>query len=307
MPSSSFKQSWFGGLLCAAVAIGPGAAGAERVVLLKSQSSGPINQALQGFRSVWDEPLREIDLRGRTDLKAEVLQAIHEAKPIVVVAFGPQAAETALANVGNLPLVFAMVANPQKRGLQGSNIAGISLNIPAFAQFTNYTNLVRNVKKIGVIYDGQKTGDLVKEGEAAAGKMGIELVAVSINSQKAVADALKKLLAENINALWMIPDETVVTPVSFQFLQRETSKNKIPFLAASDIFVQQGALAALSVDYQDLGRQAGEIVRQLLKEGQLAGRLEAPAKVNLAVNRQTARQLGAAINEATVNAASKTY
>jgi len=29
--------------------------------------------------------------------------------------------------------------------------------------------------------------------------------------------------------------------------------------------------------------------------------------VNLAVNRQTARQLGAVINEATVNAASKTY
>ena len=80
-----------------------------------------------------------------------------------------------------------------------------------------------------------------------------------------------------------------------------------PFLAASDIFVQQGALAGLSVDYKDLGRQAGEMVQRILKDGQPDGRLEAPAKVNLAVNRQTARQLGAVINEATVNSASKTY
>ena len=137
--------------------------------------------------------------------------------------------------------------------------------------------------------------------------MGITLVAVSISSQREVKDALKKLLAENISALWMIPDETVVTPDSFQVLQRETSKNNIPYLTASDIFVQQGALAALSVDYKDLGRQTGEIVLQLLKDGRSAGRLEAPAKVNLAVNQQTARQLGPVLNEVTLNAANKKY
>lgn len=306
MPRSCLTQLWFVALLCGAAG-GPEAGGAERVMLLKSQSTTQINQAVEGFRSVWDEPVHEHDLRGKSDRKEEELKAIREAQPKVVVAFGPQAAETAFANVGNLPLVFAMVTKPQKRGLQGSNIAGISLSIPASVQFTNYTNLLPHVKKIGAIYNDQKTGDLGKEAQAAAEQMGIERVAVSINSQKALADAFKRLLAANINALWMVPDEIVATPVSFEFLQRETSKNKIPFLAASDIFVQQGALAALAVDYKDLGRQAGEIVRQMLKDGQMAGRLEAPAKVNLAVNRQTARQLGAVINEATFNAASKTY
>jgi putative ABC transport system substrate-binding protein len=289
------------------MAIGPRAGAAERVLVLKSQNSPQINEALEGFRSVCDEPLHELDLRGKTDRKNDVLEAIREIQPTIVVAFGPQAAVTALANVGKLPLVFAMVPDPQKRGLHGSNIAGISLNIPAFVQFTNYTNLLLNVKRIGVIYDERKTGELVKEAQATAGKMGLELVAISISSEKAVKDALNRLLAQNISALWMIPDETVVTPVSFEFLRKETSKNKIPFLAASDIFVQQGALAGLSVDYKDLGRQASEMVRRILKDGQPDGRLEAPAKVNLAVNRQTARQLGAVINEATVNAASKTY
>ena len=308
MSVTTLSKTWLCSFWCAVLAFGSGTSVAETILVVKSQSSPPINQALEGFRGACHEPVREIDLRGKPSQK-ELLKALDEGKPGIVVALGLQAAETARDNVGNIPLLFVMVAHPNKRGLEGSNIAGISLNIPLVMQFTNYTNMVRNLKKLGVIYDEKKTGEVIKEAKVEAEKIGIELIGISVSSQKAVADALKTLLVQKIDALWMVADETVVTPASFQFLQRETARNKLPFLAASEIFVEKGALASLSVDYKDMGRQVGEIVNQIIKDRQLLARLRIvpPAKVNLAVNLETARQLGAAVNEDAIKSASKTY
>ena len=301
------KKSWLCSFWCAVLALDPRTSGAESILVVKSQSSPPISQAMEGFRSVCNQPAREVDLRGKADSK-EVINALGAAKPDIIVALGPQAAEAARGNVGNLPLLFVMVSNPGKRGLEGKNIGGIALNIPVFMQFTNYTNVVRNLKKLGVIYDETKTGDIIKEAKVEAEKIGIELAAISVSSQKAVADALKTLVAQKIDALWMVPDETVVTPATFQFLQKETARNKLPLLAVSEIFVEKGAFASLSVDYKDMGRQAGDIANQIIKNQQAAElKTFAPAKINLAVNLETAGQLAGAVNEAAVKSASKTY
>jgi putative tryptophan/tyrosine transport system substrate-binding protein len=302
------NKSWLCSLTCAALALLPVIGRAGNITVIKSQSSPPISQALEGFRSTCKQPIREIDLRGKADPK-QVVDALRQTKSDILVAIGPQAAESARESVGDVPLLFIMVSNPAKRGLEGKNIAGISLNIPVLMQFTNYTNVVRNLKKLGVIYDEKKTGDMINEAKTEAGKVGIELVAISVTSQKAVADALKSLVAQKIDALWMVPDETVVTPASFQFLQKETSRNKLPLLAASEIFVEKGALASLSVDYKDMGRQAGEIANQIIQDRQQLARVKtvAPEKLNLAVNLGAARQLGALVNEQAIKLANKTY
>jgi len=308
MFGTTLNKSWLMSLWCMAFALGPGTSGAEGILVVKSQNSPPINQSLEGFRGVWREPVREVDLRGKADSK-EVVNSIRDVRPDIVVAFGPQAAEASRGSVGEVPLLFVMVANPAKRGLEGRNIGGISLNIPAIMQFTNYTNVVRNLKKLGVIFDEKKTGDMIKEAKAEAARIGIELIGVSVSSQRAVGDALKTLLEQKIDALWMVPDETVVTPASFQFLQRETSRNKLPLLAAAEIFVEKGALASLSVDYGDMGRQAGEIASQIIKDRKSTEGLKtvSPAKLNLAINLETSRHLGELVNQDAVNSASRTY
>ncbi|MEO6034475.1 MAG: ABC transporter substrate binding protein [Verrucomicrobiota bacterium] len=305
---TTLKKTWLCGFSYAVLALAPVTSCGENIFVVKSQNSPPIAQALEGFRASCREPVVEIELRGKSNQK-ELLKALGEAKPDVVVAIGLQAAETSRDYVGNIPLLFVMVANPNKRGLEGSNIAGISLNIPLIMQFTNYTNVVRNLRKLGVIYDEKKTGDVIREAKIEAEKIGMELVGISVNSPKAVADALKKLIEQKIDALWMVADETVVTPASFQFLQRETARNKLPFLAASEIFVEKGALASLTVDYTDMGRQAGEIVNQMIKDRKLFAELRTvpPAKVKLAINLETVRLLGGVVNADAVKTASKIY
>ena len=119
-----------------------------------------------------------------------------------------------------------------------------------------------------------------------------------VSSRKQVPAALRDLLREEqIDALWMIPDETVVTPESFKFLLITSIEHDLPFLAASDIFVKVGALASVTPDYMDLGRQSCELANALTTGEMSFAGLDAvaPAKVNLAINLKTAHQIGLSI------------
>src|SRR5207249_6062703 len=110
------------------------------------------NQALAGFRDGCAEQVKEFDLRGSKSRKDEVLKEIRAAKPKIVVAVGPLAAQVAKEGLPDLPVLFLMVSNPRKYGLEGANIAGVSLDIHFAMQFTNFTNVVPGLKTIGVIY-----------------------------------------------------------------------------------------------------------------------------------------------------------
>jgi putative ABC transport system substrate-binding protein len=281
---------------------------AQGIAVIKSHDIEPFNQALAGFVATCNNHLTEYDLRGSERRKDRVIKDVMATKPRLVLAIGSLAAQVAKEAVRDIPVVFFMVPNPRKHGLGGENMAGISLDIPIETQFTTYKSLVPTLRTIGVIYDPEKTGAMIKEAGAVAEKLSLRLLAIPVASQKAVPAALRGLLGK-IEALWMAPDDTVVTPESFKFLLLEAFENNLPFLAASDIFVEVGAFAALSPDYADVGRQACQLARDI-ESGRLSPRkmdVVPPAKVNLALNLKTAGKIGLTLPAEIVQSASKVY
>jgi putative ABC transport system substrate-binding protein len=107
----------------------------------------------------------------------------------------------------------------------------------------------------------------------------------------------------------MVPDETVITPESFKYLAGETSRNKVPFLAASEIFVEVGALAALTPDYKDMGRQSCLLAKAIESGSQKPAEIGTapPAVVNLILNLKTAVKIGMSVPPSAVQSASKVY
>jgi putative ABC transport system substrate-binding protein len=281
---------------------------AQSIAVLKSNDLEPFNQALAGFVASCDSHITEYDLQGSERRKRVILRRIVADKPRLVIAIGPLAAQVVKEEVRDVPVVFFMVPHPHKYSLKGDNIVGISLDIPLETQFTTYKSLVPGLKTIGVIYDPEKTGELIAESRGVAEKLGLKLLASAVSSQKGVPAALRSMLG-SIEALWMVPDETVVTPEAFEFLLLAAFENHLPFLAASDIFVEVGAFASLSPDYADVGRQACQLVRDIE-----SGRLKLtkvnvvpPAKVNLAINLKTASKIGVTLSAEVVQSASKIY
>jgi putative ABC transport system substrate-binding protein len=281
---------------------------APGIAVLKSHDIAPINQALAGFVATCPEPITTYNLGGNTGNTKGIVDRIMAAPPKLIVAIGPLAAQVAKAEVRGVPVVFAMVRNPRKSGLEGDNISGISLDVPIEAQLTMYKSLLPALRVIGVIYDPEKTGPLVKEAGEVAEKFGLRFLATAVASQTEVPAALRGLLGK-VDALWMLPDDTVITPESLTFFLLTAFKHNLPVLTISDAFVEAGALAALSADYTDMGRQACQLSREI-ESGQrrpAQASIVPPAKVNVAINLQTARQLGLLLPAEIVQSASKVY
>ena len=184
-----------------------------------------------------------------------------------------------------------MVLNPETM-LPGENITGVSMNIPQEKQLTTLLKILPNLKNIGLLYDPERTGQLVKNAQDAAGKSGIKLIASEIHSSKDVSSLIINM-QEKIDLFWMIPDLTVITPETVEFLLLFSLENQIPLLAFSDKYVELGALLSIGIDPFDIGRQAGEMAKMILAGTEIKNVKQVDArKPVISLNLKIARKLG---------------
>jgi ABC-type uncharacterized transport system substrate-binding protein len=230
------------------------------------------------------------DLRGDREQAREVAS---EADADLVIAVGSLAATAAREHVSDRPILFCAVLNPERYHLTGSNIAGVSFEVSAAAQLRGLHQALPAARRIGVIYDPEKSGTLVAEAESAAAKAGLTIVKAEAKQARDV-DPLFRSLKRDIDVLWVIPDSTVVTRESFEILALQAAESRIPFVAFSEAFARQGALVAFYPDPAAVGQQCAELAAALLrgevKPAEIGVRT--PERYRVAVNRRVEDQLG---------------
>ena len=91
----------------------------------------------------------------------------------------------------------------------------------------------------------------------------------------------------------MLPDLTVVTPESLEFLLLFSFENNIPIFTFSEKYVELGAFMSIDIDAVDIGRQAGEMALEILA-GQEAQNIEQAyaRRALISTNVMIARKLG---------------
>ena len=126
--------------------------------------------------------------------------------------------------------------------------------------------------------------------------MGDTIRVLVVDDHAVVREGLRTFLSlqDGIDALWLVPDETVLSQAVVQQMLLLSYRWKIPLLGLSDRHAQMGALFALSfASGEDIGRQAGELAQAIL-----AGRpvTDVPytnaRKLYLTVNLKAAQKLG---------------
>ncbi|MGR3293536.1 MAG: ABC transporter substrate-binding protein [Candidatus Scalindua sp.] len=268
----------------------------ETAIVIKSQNLSAYNKVVKGFQ---DECLKNnitiksiYDLKGKMKVGQKIARKVRKQKPDIILAIGVLAATVVKEEIDDIPIVFCMVINHARFQLTKSNITGISTEIAIEDQLKGYQSVLGPFKNMGVIYDPSKTGNIIESAEKKVEGAGINLVKYKIDSSKEVSEAMENLIGK-IDALWLLPDSTVVTKKSFDLIKTTTLKNKIPLLCTSAVFVKAGALAAVSSDHEDVGRQAAELARKILElstPGSLG--IVYPDRFKLTVNTDTAKQLG---------------
>ncbi len=118
---------------------------AANIAVIKSESIKPYDEALKGFKSVIGGNIKEYDLRNDINKSGKIISQVISQQPDLVYTIGTKASWAAGKNIERSPIVFSMVSRPEKYGLNRSNIAGVSINIPTEVQFRFLKEMMKNV------------------------------------------------------------------------------------------------------------------------------------------------------------------
>ncbi|MEW6003439.1 MAG: ABC transporter substrate-binding protein, partial [Nitrospirota bacterium] len=199
--------------------------------------------------------------------------------------------------IKDIPIIYAMVSNPMSILSGEKNITGVSMNISAEKQLTALLEVSPDINRIGLVYDPRKTAHLVDEAQSVASSSGIAVVSQKIYNSKEVPSAIKNMKGK-IDAFWMLPDTTVITQETVEYLLLFSFENSIPVLTFSDKYVNLGALMALQIDTLDVGRQAGEMANRIISGTNVSNiPMSPPRKAILSLNLKTDKRLGISVDD----------
>lgn len=262
---------------------------ASDVLILQSLRVNPFDEAMRGFKSICKEDSTSIviaEAKG-TDL----LRKVREERPQIILAIGADALQK-VKRVRDIPIIYLMVLNPEKIIGDGNNFAGISMDIPPERYLSLMEKLNPKSLKIGIFYDPLKTGAFVKRIMQKAGAMGIDITALEVHSPKEVPDMFTRTKSD-FNIFWMLPDSTVVTPETVDFLLLHSQESAMPVVTFAGKYVETGALLSLDIDGFDLGKQAGEMANKILGGTAVSELSNTDARKSvLKINRNVAKKLG---------------
>jgi putative tryptophan/tyrosine transport system substrate-binding protein len=253
--------------------------------------------AAQGFAA--DKlTVKEINANGEMDKLNAFSQELLSLHPDVIVPVSTPVAQAVIkVSPPTQNIVYSTVTNPSDVGMDNHprNVTGVSDKVNYEANMLLLLELFPQAKVIGVVYNpGERNSEFgMREIQGVAAARGLKLQSVTVANGGEVQDAARGLLRE-IDAFYVGSDNTVVG--ALPALLKVAEEGHKPVIASDSGSVKQGALAAVSVDYEKLGRRVGTIVVSLLKEHKHKEAGDIPNVTftgdSLVLNRATASRMG---------------
>ena len=262
---------------------------AHHILVVQSSRVKPYEEAFRGFsRACRHETIRFVVSEAK---EIEISDFIREEDPRLIVAIGADALEQ-VRQVGSIPIVYLMVLNPTKIMSEAKNSTGVLMTPSPVQQLDLIRKALPNVSKLGVLHDPNNSTKFIRQAVDAARPLGLELVIREVHAPREAPGALLRLRGE-IDAFWMLPDPSVVSPETMEFFILFSGENRIPLITFSRKYVDLGALLALDVDPFDMGMQAGEMAGRIVQGTDIRTipRVDARKTVKW-VNPNVARRLG---------------
>ena len=265
----------------------------HEIVVVQSAHVKPFEEAIKGFERSCDANLHRIIISESQGV--DVVREIKLKRPDMVLAVGGDALSQ-VKKIKDIPIVYLMVPNPQSALSGQENITGVSMNIPPGKQLQALLQWLPRTKRVGLLYDPKNTGYIVEKAHQAAREMGIVLMAKEIHHARDVATSAMEMKGD-IDVFWMLPDVTVMTPETVEFLLLYSLNYQIPLLAFSEKYLDLGAFISTGIDAFDMGAQAGDMANKILSGRQVKNVQQALArKYVVSTNLMIAGKLGIGLN-----------
>ncbi len=249
--------------------------------------------------------------QGNTAIAAQIARKFVGDDSDVIVAISTPSAQAVVAATKEIPVVYSAVTDPVAAQLvptmeaSGTNVVGVSDALALEDQIDLIQRLVPDVKNIGMVYNpGEANSVVVVEAlRKLLSERDINLVEATAARTVDVGAAARSLVGK-VDAIYTNTDNNVVS--AYEALVKVGNDAQIPLIASDTDSVGRGAIAALGINYYNLGRQAGELVDRIL-QGEQAGEIpsEYGQELELYINLDAASKQGVTISEDIIAEAAK--
>ncbi|WP_353191870.1 ABC transporter substrate-binding protein [Pandoraea pnomenusa] len=223
--------------------------------------------------------------QGNVGTAAQIARKFVGDKPDAIIGIATPTAQAVAAATKTVPLVYSGVTDPVAAQLvkswepSGTNVTGVSDRLPLDKQVALIKRVVPNAKRVGMVYNPGEANSVVVVNELkkllpAAGMTLVEAAAPRTVDISSAASSL----AGKVDVIYTNTDNNVVS--AYESLVKVANDRKIPLVASDTDSVKRGAIAALGINYYDLGRQTGKVVVRILK-GEKPGAIASQTSSNL--------------------------
>lgn len=249
--------------------------------------------------------------QGNTGTAAQIARQFIGEKPDAIVAIATPSAQAVVAATKTIPVVFSAITDPvaaqlvKSKEASGTNVTGVSDILELQPQIDLIKKVVPNAKKVGVVYNPGEANSavVVKQLKEVLVGQGLELVEASAPRSVDVSSAARSLIGK-VDVIYTTTDNNVVS--AYEALVKVGNEADIPLVASDTASVERGAVAALGLNYFNIGEQTGAIVSRVLK-GEAPGSIAFETSKNLALhlNKKAAAEQGVSLNDDLVKTAEK--
>jgi putative ABC transport system substrate-binding protein len=249
--------------------------------------------------------------QGNPGTAAQIARKFVGDEPNVIVPISTPSAQAVVAATHDIPVVFTAVTDPVGAQLvknldkPGGNVTGLSDMSPVADHIKLIQEITPNAKKIGFVYNTAEANSIstLAAMRAEAQKAGMTIVESVATKSSEVQGATRALIGR-VDVIYIPTDNTIVSALEAAVGVAEEAK--VPLYAGDTDSVVRGALASVSFNYFDVGKQTGEIVVRVLK-GESPG--DIPVRIatgsDLFVNKKVAAKMGVTLPEELVKRAKK--
>jgi putative ABC transport system substrate-binding protein len=244
------------------------------------------------------------DIKGDTAAAEQAAKALEKDSVGLIYALTTPVITTVKAATVKVPIVFTIGSDPVTGKLvdsfakPGGRLTGVHYLVRDLTakRLEVLKEILPKVNRAITFYD--PTNRVAAEGATLArdeGKrLGIKLIERHVASVEDVKSELQKLKAGEADAFFFTPDPMVGT--QSQLIIDTTKAKKLPAMFQEHTLVAQGALASYGQNYREIGRLSAKYVQRVLTGTNPKDmKIETVDSVELAINLQTAKQLGITI------------
>ena len=227
--------------------------GTTTVAILVSRNIRPYAEAVEGMSTVFKESsgkkLKVFYLEKYREKDWPVLSGeLASGEFKLLISVGPEAAHFIWTDkvLKKNTKLYSIVLNPGKiLGMEGAG-CGIPLNIPIQKQIEMIHHGLPDVRHVGLLYDVRHNFNFLKDANACASGWGIKIIPLEVSSKKEIPGVLKENWGK-MDALWLIPDRTVISESIVKYTIKESLFNRVPVIGYNRFFLRQWSRPCLCV------------------------------------------------------------